>query len=48
MNNVMLTPEFYDDQIIYDLKGSTYKRLTKPEKVKSGAAQKDLNYIQNK
>ena len=29
----------------YDLKGSTYKRYTSPEKIKEGAAKKDLNFV---
>ena len=34
----MLSPDIHEDQITYDLKGSTYKRKTNDEKVKAGAA----------
>jgi hypothetical protein len=45
MNNVfeMKNPQLIDSK--YDLKGSTYKRLTKIKEIQKGAAKKDLNFI---
>lgn len=45
MNNVfnLQHPELMEHK--YDLKGSTFKRYTTPLKVKSGAAKKDLNFL---
>ena len=42
MNNVFSTPEVIDHK--YDLKGSTYQRLTFPEEIAKKAALKDTNF----
>ena len=48
MNNVfdIEKPELIKN--LYDLKGSTYKRITKANKVKKGHAKKDLNFLREK
>lgn len=48
MNNMALSPN--EDNVIgvYDLKGSTFQRLTPPEKVLKGATRKDENFILEK
>ena len=48
MNNVfdLSNPEKIKN--IYDLKGSTFKRFTKPVDVNKGASKKDLNFVNEK
>ena len=45
MNNVFDISEDTKIAEIFDLKGSTYKRLTKKDKIDKGAAGKDLNFL---
>lgn len=45
MNNMSLSPNKDYVVGVYDLKGSTFQRLTPPEKVSKGATRKDLNFI---
>ena len=45
MNNVFDISEDTKIEEIFDLKGSTYKRLTEPGKLERGAAGKDLNFL---
>ena len=45
MNNIFLSPNINHINHLYDLKGSTFKRFTKMEKIQKGSAGKDINYI---